>query len=127
MRSIWSLPRAAPALLRHLGAYVELIGLELHRAQQDLIGEMVAGAALAVSVLFALLFGCLLIVAYYWDTPYRIASIACLAGAFVLIAIVAAIYRSGKVRARSPFLATTKREWQHDRAFLEHLLSNDEE
>ena len=34
MRVLWSLPKAAPALLRHLGAYVELAALDLERAKR---------------------------------------------------------------------------------------------
>ena len=43
MRVLWSLPKAAPALLRHLGAYVELAALDFERAKRDAVGGMGGG------------------------------------------------------------------------------------
>jgi len=54
---LWSLPRAAPVLLRHLAAYFELAALDLARTQRELTAQLVASAILAVSLLFAVLMG----------------------------------------------------------------------
>lgn len=127
MRGLWSLPKAAPALMRHIGGYAELIALDLARAQREITAQVVASAIAAICVLFAVFMACLGVVAYTWDTAYRVAAIAWMGGGFLLIAIVAVIYRSSLARARSPLLSDVRREWQEDRVILERILSSDED
>ena len=127
MRLLWLLPRAAPALLRHLVAYIDLASLDLARAQRQLAGELVLTAVVAILTLFAMLLGCLVVVAYTWDTPYRVTAIAGMAGGFLVAAIAAAIYRSRAARTKAQFLGAVRREWQADRVLLERIWSSDEE
>jgi uncharacterized membrane protein YqjE len=127
VRALWSLPKAAPALLRHLAAYGELFALDLSRAQREISASLVAALIAAFCMFFTLLFACVALIAYFWDTPYRVTAIACLAGGFLVIAIGAFIYQASLARRRSPFLADLKREWAEDRLFLEKILSGDEE
>jgi uncharacterized membrane protein YqjE len=127
MRALWSLPKAAPALLRHIGAYIELAGLDLARAQRELTAELIAVAVIAICALFAVFLACLGVVAYTWNTPYRVAAIAWMSGGFLAVAVAAAVYRSRVQRERSPWLAEVRREWQQDRIILERILSSDED
>ncbi len=127
MRALWSLPKAAPALLRHLAAYVELAALDISRAQREIGAILVATAIAVVCLLFCLFLACLGCIAYFWDTPYRIAAIASLAGGFLLIAVITLLYRARLSRDRSPFLSDLQREWREDRVILEHIMSDDEE
>jgi len=124
---LWSLPKAAPALLRHIAAYVDLANLDLAGTCREIAAEFVASAVLAICALFAVLMGCLIVVALTWDTPYRVAAIACMGGGFLLLAILAAVYRSSIVRAKSPLLASVRQEWQEDRVILERILSSDQD
>jgi len=128
VRGLWSLPKAAPALMRHIGAYIELVALDLARAQREITAQVVASAIAAICALFAVFMFCLGVVAYTWDTAYRVAAIAWMGGGFLVIAIAALIHRSrlSRARARSPLLADVKREWQEDRVILERILSSDE-
>jgi uncharacterized membrane protein YqjE len=126
VRGLWSLPKAAPALMRHIGAYIDLAGLDLARTQREITAQVVALAIIAICVLFAIFLACLGIVAYFWDTPYRLPAIAWMAGGFLVVAIGAAIYRARAARARSPLLSDVRREWQEDRIILEKILSSDE-
>jgi uncharacterized membrane protein YqjE len=123
---LWSLPKAAPALLRHLAAYVDLASLDVARTCREITAEFLASAILAVCSLFVLLMGCLAVVALTWDTPYRVTAIAWMGGGFLVLAIGAAVYRGSVVRARSPFLDSVRQEWQEDRVLLERILSSDE-
>jgi uncharacterized membrane protein YqjE len=113
--------------MRHVGAYIELAGLDLARTQREVMGQVVAVAIVAICVLFIVLLVCLGVIAYTWNTPYRVAAIAWMAGAFVIVALGAAIYRFRAARARSPLLADVRREWRQDRVLLERILSSDEE
>jgi uncharacterized membrane protein YqjE len=127
VRLLWSLPKAAPALLRHLAAYVDLASLDLARSQREIAAELLASAVVGICAMFAVLMGCLAVVAYTWDTPHRMSAIAWLGGGFLLVAVVAAVYRSKAARARSQFLASVRREWQEDRVLLERILSSDQD
>lgn len=121
---LWSLPKAGPALLRHLAAYVELASLDLARTQREITTELLALAVVAICGLFAVFMGCLAVVAYTWDTPHRMAAIAWMGGGFVVVAIAAAVYRANAARGKSQFLATVRREWEQDRVLLERILSS---
>jgi len=127
VRLLWLLPKAAPALLRHLVGYIDLVSLDLGRAQREWVAELVISAILAICALFALLMGCLAVVAYTWDTPYRMIAIAWMGGGFLVAAIVAAGYRIKVVRAKSEFLGSVRREWHADRALLDRILTSEEE
>jgi uncharacterized membrane protein YqjE len=113
--------------MRHIGAYIDLAALDLARTQREITAQLVASAIVAICALFALLLICLGVIAYFWDTPYRIAAIAWMAGGFVVAALAAAVYRSRAARARSPMLSDVRREWQEDRVILENILSSDED
>ena len=112
--------------MRHIGAYIELAALDLARTQRELTAQVVALAIVAICVLFAVFLTCLGIIAYFWDTPYRLAAIAWMAGLFVLAAIAAAVYRARAAHARSPVLSDVRREWQEDRVILEKILSDED-
>lgn len=126
MRALWSLPKAAPALLRHFAAYAELVALDLGRAQRELTAQLITVVVMGVCIFLTLLFSCIGIIAYTWNTPYRVTVIACMAGSFLLLAVIAAVLRSQQAKARAPFLADVQREWQEDRVLLEHILADDE-
>ena len=127
MRLLWLLPKAAPALLRHLVAYLDLAGLDLARAQRELTAELVISAIVVLCGLFAAFMACLAVVAYTWDTPYRVTAIAWMGGGFLVAAIAGAAYRLKALRARVPFLDAVRREWQADRVLLERILSSDQD
>lgn len=127
MRLLWSLPKAASALLRHVVAYVDLAGLDLARTQRELTSQLIAVAVVAFCGMFAVFMGCLAVVAYTWDTPHRVSAILWMGGGFLTSAVVAAVYRSNAAREKSEFLAGVRRQWQEDRVLLERLLSSDSE
>jgi uncharacterized membrane protein YqjE len=127
VRVLWLLPKAAPALLRHLGAYVELLALELQQSQRDLTAHILASLVAGVCVFFAVLMGCVVIIALTWDTPYRVPAVAWTGGGFLAAAVLALIYRSKLVKDQQPFLAGVKREWQEDVVVLENILAEPEQ
>jgi uncharacterized membrane protein YqjE len=126
MRMLWRLPKAAPALLRHLAAYVELAADDLARARRELTANIVALVVVAVSLFFAALMGCAAVMALTWDTSHRLAAILWMGGFFLGIAAVAVIYRSRTAREQPPFLASVRQEWQEDRVILERILSEED-
>jgi uncharacterized membrane protein YqjE len=127
MRLLWSLPKAAPALLRHILAYAELAGQDLEQMQRDFGARVLAGVIVGICVFFLLLTGCLLVVALTWDTPHRVSAIVWMGVGFLLVAIVAVAYRFQVLSTQPPFLATVRREWSEDRVILDRILSPEEE
>jgi uncharacterized membrane protein YqjE len=124
---LWSLPKAGPALLRHLAAYADLASLDLDRSRRDLAAEIRASAIVAICALFVVLMACLAVVAYTWDTPYRVSAIIWMGVGFLAAAVFALVYRSNVVRAKSDFLASVRQAWQEDRVLLERILSSNED
>jgi uncharacterized membrane protein YqjE len=127
MRVLWLLPKAAPALLRHIGAYLELLALDLEQSKRDLTINILASVVAGVCVFFALLMGCVVIVALTWDTPYRVPAVAWTGGAFLAVAVLALIYRSRVMKDQQAFLTLVKREWQEDVVVLESILAEPEQ
>jgi uncharacterized membrane protein YqjE len=127
MRVLWLLPKAAPALLRHIGAYLELLALDLEQSKRDLTMNILASVVAGVCVFFALLMGCVVIVALTWDTPYRVPAVAWTGGAFLAVALLALIYRSKVMKDQQAFLTLVKREWQEDVVVLESILAEPEQ
>jgi len=123
VRLLWSLPKAAPAILRHMAAYAELAGQDLEAGQRDLGARILAATLVVVCVFFVIFSACLLLVALTWDTPYRVPAIAWMGGGFLVMAVLAALYRSRVVGGQSQFLGTVRREWTEDRIILEKILS----
>jgi uncharacterized membrane protein YqjE len=127
MRLLWSLPKAAPALLRHILAYAELAGQDLEQMQRDFGARLLAGVIVGICVFFLLLTGCLLVVALTWDTPHRVSAIVWMGVGFLLVAIIAVAYRFQVLSTQPSFLATVRREWALDRVILDRILSPEEE
>jgi uncharacterized membrane protein YqjE len=127
MRLLWSLPKAAPALLRHVLAYIELAVQDLDQLQRDFGARLLAAVIVGICIFFLLLTGCLLVVALTWDTPHRVAAIVWMGVAFLLVAVAAVAYRFQVLSKQPPFLATVRREWHEDRVILDRILSPEEE
>jgi uncharacterized membrane protein YqjE len=123
---LWSLPKAAPALLRHLAAYVDLASLDLKRSRREIAAEFLASAIVAVCALFVVFMACLAVVAYTWDTPYRVSAIIWMGAGFLAAALLALVYRSNAVRAKSEFLASVRQAWHEDQVLLERILSDED-
>ncbi len=126
MRLLWSLPKAAPYLLRHIAAYIDLAWLDLERTKRETAAQVIALAIFALGAVFAVLLGCLTVVAATWDTPNRVHAIAWMTGGFALIALIAWLYRAKLAREQAELFAAVRREWQEDRVLLERLLSDED-
>jgi uncharacterized membrane protein YqjE len=126
VRVLWSLPKAAPALLRHLAAYFELAALDIQRTQRQIAANIIAVVVIVICLFFAMLMGCAAVIALTWDTPNRLPAIGWMGGGFLIIAIIAMIYRSNSARDHTPFLASVRTEWQEDRVLLERILLDED-
>jgi len=124
---LWTLPKAAPVLLRHFAAYVDLALEDLASAQEEMASRLLASALLIVSIFFVVLMACLAVVARTWDTPNRVAAILWMGGAFALVAVFCALYRSRVAQSQTAPFSSLRREWEQDRVVLDRILSADPE
>lgn len=106
--------------------YAELAAQDLEQARRDFRLRLVVSLLLVVAAVFAIFFGCLVIIALTWDTPNRVAAIAGIAGFFAIVALICAVYRAKVVGNQTPFLSTVRREWAEDRVILDNILSDQE-
>jgi uncharacterized membrane protein YqjE len=125
MRVLWNLPKAAPALMRHIAAYIELAAYDLAQSRRDFAVNLLASAIAGVALFFSVLLGCATVVAVTWDTPYRVKAIVGMAAFFLAVAVLALVYRSRAAKEKAPWLASVRREWQEDSVILERILSED--
>jgi len=126
MRVLWMLPKAAPVLMRHVAAYIDLIAYDLAQWRRDFAIELLASVIAAVAVFFTLLLICAAVIAVTWDTPHRVAAIVWMAAIFLAVAVLALLYRSKIGKQQGPLLASLRREWQEDALILERILSDEE-
>jgi uncharacterized membrane protein YqjE len=103
------------------------LALDLEQSKRDLTLNILASVVAGVCVFFALLMGCVVIVALTWDTPYRVPAVAWTGGAFLAVAVLALIYRSKVMKDQQAFLTLVKREWQEDVVVLESILAEPEQ
>jgi uncharacterized membrane protein YqjE len=124
LRMLESLKRAIPIVLRHLDGYVDLAERDMAEAKSIAIARAKAFALLGVSAVFAVLFGCVLLIALTWDSEYRVLTVGIIAGAFALVAFGSGLFFA---RKRNDPFATLKREWREDRALIRSLLARETE
>jgi uncharacterized membrane protein YqjE len=104
---------------------VELVAFDLEQSRRDLAQNIIAMVIVGVSVFFAVVMGCAVVVALTWDTPLRVAAIAWMGGGFVAVAGLAMAYRSRIIGAQAPFLDSVRKQWVDDRVILERILAED--
>jgi len=114
-----SLRQLAVSAVAHLRTRIALFMLELEREKLRL-GVLVA--SVAVGLLFcvlAVVMGSFGIVAYYWDTAYRMQAVWLLAALFFAVAIGCAIVFRIKLRTRSVLFESSLAELHKDQQVLE--------
>jgi uncharacterized membrane protein YqjE len=117
------LSTAASLVVRHAGAYVDLIQSDLDLTSRVLRVRVIAALIVALALQLAVALGCVWIIAAAWDTPLRIPAIASLLGLFLVLAGAALWKFRALDTSAPPLLAQTIREWAKDRRLLEELLA----
>ena len=119
------LSAVAAIAVRHAGAYTDLILSDLDAASAALGRRLLAAAVMACALVFAILMGCVWLIAATWETVARYWVIAGLLGLFLAIA-AAAFWRLKLLTAGAPgVLPQTAGEWAKDRRLLEELFERE--
>ena len=119
---IEALQRLAPAVLRHLIAYGELLceetGDALRQSRRRALGVAVTVAA----GVMALSLACVWVIALSWDGPNRLVVVGVLCLGFTIVALIGAAYARGAVAAgRSAPFERLRAEWRADMRELAQL------
>ncbi len=115
-------PGLASILMRHIGAYSDLIAGDIAIAGRDLEDRIWLGTLFVGSSLLATGMLCVGLIAMAWDTTSRLWVIAGLLGIFVLIATVAYGTLRGRRAVARRRRSSTGMEWDKDRLLLARLL-----
>jgi uncharacterized membrane protein YqjE len=114
---------AASLIVRHTGAYGDLIADDVATAFKALATRFWVGVVFLGAVAFAVAMACVWVIAVTWDTPERLWAIAGLCGGFVLISVIAfGVLRMLKRRWQGVFPQTGS-EWGKDRLLVDELLA----
>jgi len=123
MSGWWSLPKAAPILVRHLSAYAELAEQDLAVAQSQFARRLVALGVVFAAAVFTIAMVCLAVVAATWNTPNRMLAVYILLG-FFAVTLGIALSQLTAVSARADALfSSVRREWALDRVLLDRMLA----
>ena len=112
----------ASIIVRHAGAYAELIVSDLEAARRALVQRMLAGAIALAFALLAAQIACAWVIAAAWETAAR----HWVVGGLLLLCVAVAWMAFRRLRrldsTASGVLARTALEWAKDRALLEEIL-----
>jgi uncharacterized membrane protein YqjE len=117
------LQRLAPAVLRHLIAYGELLCEETGDALRQSRRRALGFAVTVAAGVMALALACVWIIAANWDGPYRLVVVGALCGLFVVVALIGVAYARGaplNASSQPPF-ERLRTEWQADLRQLSQL------
>ena len=121
------LPRVAPVLVRHLGAYVELLMQDLARGRAGFARQLTMLMIAAFGFAGAAVMLCVAILAASWDTTHRMTAVYSLLAFFVGLSGLAAAQAARLRSKQPPLFAGLEREWRLDRVLVARVLSNQDE
>jgi len=118
------LSRVAPAVLRHLDAYREVVGADARDAAAMMAGRMLAILLAAAAAMISALMVCAWILALAWDGPWRAWTAAGLALAFAVASVgIAWPLLRRRPEKPSTLFSRVRRELNRDRDLLERVLA----
>ena len=118
------LSRVAPAVLRHLDGYREVVGADARDAAAMMAGRMLAILLAAAAAMISALMVCAWILALAWDGPWRAWTAAGLALAFAVASVgIAWPLLRRRPEKPSTLFSRVRRELNRDRDLLERVLA----
>jgi hypothetical protein len=117
-----ALQRLAPAVLRHLIAYGELLCEETGDALRQSRRRALGLAVTAAAGVMALALACVWAIAASWDGPNRLFVVGTLCVSFIIVALIGAGYARGAIASRRPApFDRLRAEWRADLRELAEL------
>lgn len=100
---------------------LRLLALEVIEERDRVLALLVAALIACFFVFMAVIFGALLIIASYWDTPSRLAVIGWMTGGALIVAVLAVLFFVYRVKKPSTLFNHSLSEFEKDRKAVETL------
>ena len=102
------------SLLGHVAMRAELLSIEVQEEKLRLVRLAMSTALVSALLIVSLVMAAILILAIYWDTPYRVSAAMSLAGVFSMLTLAAALYVVAQLRVSSTLFTTSVGELRND-------------
>lgn len=104
----------AASLLGHAAMRIELLSIEVQEEKVRLVRLAISAALVSALLIVSVVMAAILILVFYWDTPYRVNAAAWLVGIFSVCTIGSGLYLSAQLRASSTLFTTSASELRRD-------------
>jgi uncharacterized membrane protein YqjE len=118
---VQSLSHLISGVIATTSSRLRLLALEITEERDRVLALVVAALVACFFVFLAVIFAAMLVIASYWDTPYRLAAIGCFAGGALVVAILAVIFFLYRVRKPTTLFNHSLSEFEKDRRAVETL------
>jgi uncharacterized membrane protein YqjE len=105
--------------LAQASSRLRLLALEIAEERDRVLALLVAALIACFFVFLAVIFGAMLVIAVYWDTPSRLAAIEWLGGGSLIVAILAVLFFLYRVRRPTTLFNHSLSELEKDRKAAE--------
>lgn len=102
------------SVLGHVAMRVELLSIEVQEEKARLIRLAMSAAVVTALLIVSLVLAAILILAIYWDTPYRISAASALVAVFAVLTTGGAFYIAAQLRRSTTLFATSAAELRRD-------------
>jgi uncharacterized membrane protein YqjE len=114
-----SLRQLAVSSLGYLRSRVELLGLELAHEKMRLTALLVSAVLAILFTTLTLVFGAFGVIAYYWDSVYRVQAVYWVTAFFLFAAAVCWMVLRAKLKTKSTLFESSLAELHKDQEALE--------
>ena len=104
----------AASLLGHAAMRVELLSIEVQEEKARLVRLAISAALVSALLIVSVVLAAILVLAIYWDTPYRVNAAAWLVGIFSIFTIGSGLFLSAQLRVASTLFTTSAGELRRD-------------
>ncbi|MCY0387619.1 phage holin family protein [Robbsia sp. Bb-Pol-6] len=118
---VQSLRQLLVGAISQTSSRLRLLALEVIEERDRVLALLVAALVACFFVFMAVIFGAVLIIAAYWDTPSRLAAIGWLAGGAFLVAVLAVVFFIYRVKKPTTLFNHSLSELEKDRKAVETL------
>ena len=108
----------AASLLGHAAMRVELLSIEVQEEKVRLVWLAISAALVSALLIVSVVMAAILILVFYWDTPYRVNAAAWLAGIFSVCTMGSGLYLAAQLRVSSTLFTTSASELRRDASAL---------
>ena len=102
------------SLLGHAAMRVELLSIEVQEEKARLARLAMSAALVSALFIVSVVLAAILVLAIYWDTPYRVSAASWLVGIFGLGTVGGGFYLSAQLRLSSTLFAASAGELRRD-------------